>query len=117
MREPRWCVAPQNSRRLLCRRTAGRGFRASGFIDPCIPTRAHKPPAGAKALAFSSNTDSHIGPDWVHEIKHDGYRLQVRRAGAGDAVRLFTRRGYDWSGRYPAITPHCDAVARRFIHP
>jgi ATP-dependent DNA ligase len=29
----------------------------------------------------------------VHEVKHDGYRLQVRRE--GDAVRLFTRRGYD----------------------
>ena len=41
------------------------------------------------------------GPGWVHEIKHDGYRLQVRRD--GDQVRLFTRRGYDWSGRYPAI--------------
>jgi bifunctional non-homologous end joining protein LigD len=41
------------------------------------------------------------GAGWVHEIKHDGYRLQVRRD--GDAVRLFTRRGYDWSGRYPAI--------------
>jgi hypothetical protein len=59
---------------------------ASGFVPPCIATRAAKPPAG---------------PDWVHEIKHDGYRLQVRRE--GDAVRLFTRRGYDWSGRYPAI--------------
>jgi ATP-dependent DNA ligase len=35
----------------------------------------------------------------VHEIKHDGYRLIVRRE--GDAVR--TRRGYDWSVRYPAI--------------
>jgi hypothetical protein len=57
-----------------------------GFVPPCIPTRAPKPPAG---------------PDWVHEIKHDGYRLRVRRE--GDAVRLFTRRGYDWSGRYPAI--------------
>jgi bifunctional non-homologous end joining protein LigD len=41
------------------------------------------------------------GPDWVHEIKHDGYRLQVRRD--GDAVRLFTRRGHNWTGRYPAI--------------
>jgi bifunctional non-homologous end joining protein LigD len=59
---------------------------ATGFVPPCIPTRAPKPPAG---------------PDWVHEIKHDGYRLQVRRV--GDQVRLFTRRGYDWSGRYPAI--------------
>jgi bifunctional non-homologous end joining protein LigD len=56
------------------------------FVPPCIPTRAVKPPAGA---------------DWVHEIKHDGYRLQVRRE--GDAVRLFTRGGYDWTRRYPAI--------------
>ena len=37
----------------------------------------------------------------MHEIKHDGYRLQVRRD--GDVVRLFTRKGYDWSSRYPAI--------------
>jgi bifunctional non-homologous end joining protein LigD len=59
---------------------------APDFVPPCIPTRALKPPAGA---------------DWVHEIKHDGYRLQVRRV--GDTVRLFTRRGYDWTGRYPAI--------------
>jgi ATP-dependent DNA ligase len=61
-------------------------FRSDGYIPPCIPTRAPKPPAGA---------------DWVHEIKHDGYRLQVRRV--GDQVRLFTRRGYDWSDRYQAI--------------
>src|SRR5271165_1349709 len=59
---------------------------SSGYVPPCIPTRAIKPPSG---------------PGWVHEIKHDGYRLQVRRD--GDAVRLFTRRGYDWSARYPAI--------------
>jgi ATP-dependent DNA ligase len=37
----------------------------------------------------------------VHEIKHDGYRLIVRRDGT--AVRLFTRRGHDWTDRYPAI--------------
>ena len=48
--------------------------RPNGFIEPCIPTRAVKPPAGT---------------DWVHEIKHDGYRLIVRRD--GDTVRLFTR--------------------------
>jgi bifunctional non-homologous end joining protein LigD len=35
----------------------------------------------------------------VHEIKYDGYRLQVQRA--GDKVRLFTGRGYDWSGPKP----------------
>jgi ATP-dependent DNA ligase len=38
---------------------------------------------------------------WVHEVQHDGYRLRVRRE--GEAVRLFTRRGYDWTTRYPAI--------------
>jgi ATP dependent DNA ligase domain len=63
-----------------------RRIRTDGFIDPCIPTRAAKPPAG---------------PDWVHEVKHDGYRLIVRRD--GEAVRLFTRRGHDWTDRYPAI--------------
>jgi ATP-dependent DNA ligase len=60
--------------------------RLNGFIEPCIPTRAAKPPAG---------------PDWIHEIKHDGYRLIVRRD--GETVRLFTPRSYDWTDRYPAI--------------
>jgi bifunctional non-homologous end joining protein LigD len=41
------------------------------------------------------------GPDWVHEIKHDGHRLIVRRD--GKVMRLFTRRGHDWTDRYPAI--------------
>jgi bifunctional non-homologous end joining protein LigD len=67
-------------------RMLARRVRTDGFIDPCIPTLAAKPPSG---------------PDWVHEIKHDGYRLIVRRD--GPAVRLFTRRGYDWTDRYPAI--------------
>jgi bifunctional non-homologous end joining protein LigD len=58
----------------------------AGFVDPCIPTLAAKPP---------------IGPDWVHEVKHDGYRLIVRRD--GKVVGLFTRRGHDWTDRYPAI--------------
>ena len=52
-----------------------RGTLPPGFVDPCIPSLAFKPPAG---------------PGWVHEIKHDGYRLIVRRD--GDTVRLFTRR-------------------------
>jgi ATP-dependent DNA ligase len=60
--------------------------RPPGFIEPCIPTLASRPPTG---------------PQWAHEIKHDGYRLIARRT--GDRVRLFTRRGYDWSERYPLI--------------
>ena len=50
---------------------------------PCLPTRG----AG--------------GPDWIHEIKHDGYRLTVHRE--GKRVRLFTRNGHDWTDRYPLI--------------
>jgi ATP-dependent DNA ligase len=55
-------------------------------FQPCIPTPATKVPNGA---------------DWVHEIKHDGYRLIIQRE--GKRVRLFTRNGHDWSDRFPVI--------------
>jgi hypothetical protein len=60
-------------------------MRTSAF-DPCIPTRGIKVPDR---------------PEWIHEIKHDGYRLIIQRE--GKRVRLFTRNGYDWSHRYPLI--------------
>ena len=66
--------------------------RPSGFIEPCLPSKAARPPSG---------------PLWVHEIKHDGYRLMVRRDGA--RVRCFTRNGHDWADRFPAIV---DAALR-----
>jgi bifunctional non-homologous end joining protein LigD len=40
-------------------------------------------------------------PMWAHEIKRDGYRVQVSKRDR--RVRLFTRRGFDWSDRYPRI--------------
>ena len=55
-------------------------------FDFCIPTRGTKVPSA---------------PDWLHEIKYDGYRLRVERD--GDRVRLITRNGYDWTDRYPWI--------------
>ena len=55
-------------------------------FDPCIPTKAAKVPDR---------------PEWIHEIKHDGYRLIVQRD--GKRVRLFTRNGHDWSDRFPLI--------------
>jgi ATP-dependent DNA ligase len=66
--------------------------RPSGFIEPCQPSKAARPPTS---------------PLWVHEIKHDGYRLMVRRDGA--RVRCFTRNGHDWADRFPAIV---EAAAR-----
>jgi bifunctional non-homologous end joining protein LigD len=41
------------------------------------------------------------GPGWLHEIKHDGFRILARRDSAG--VRLITRAGNDFSGRFPFI--------------
>ena len=41
-------------------------------------------------------------PEWIHEIKHDGYRLIIQRD--GKRVRLWTRNGHDWSDRFPLIT-------------
>jgi ATP dependent DNA ligase domain len=50
----------------------------------------------------------HPAPLWVHEIKHDGYRLMVLRRD-GLRVRCFSRNGHDWADRFPAIV---EAAAR-----
>jgi len=68
--------------------------RPSGFIEPCKPSRVVRPPSG---------------PLWVHEIKHDGYRLMVRRD--GERVRCFLVDHY-------AIAPprrHASPLQSRFI--
>src|SRR5205823_12083116 len=57
-----------------------------GIIEPCLPSPAKAPPSG-------------LG--WLHEIKHDGFRILARRDGAG--VRLITRAGDDFSSRFPFI--------------
>ena len=41
------------------------------------------------------------GADWIHEIKYDGYRVQVRLESR--RVALLTRTGLEWTGRFPAI--------------
>jgi bifunctional non-homologous end joining protein LigD len=56
------------------------------FCEPCLPSPVDHPPAGG---------------DWIHEIKHDGFRLLARRGTLG--VRLFTRNGHDWTERFPLI--------------
>ena len=70
----------------------------AGFVEPCIPILAAKPPAGSQ---------------WAHEIKHDGYRLIVRRDGT--RVRLFTRRGYDWTERFPVIAAAATGLRADFV--
>ncbi len=60
-------------------------------IEPCLPRPAKEPPAG---------------PGWIHEIKHDGFRILARRDAKG--VRRFTRNGYNFTARFPKIV---EAVA------
>lgn len=80
-------------------RARGTRLKPIGFVEPCIPTVAKVPPAG---------------PSWVHEIKHDGYRLMVRKIER--RVRVFTRRGIDWSHRFPRIVEAAQALPVRTAH-
>jgi len=57
-----------------------------GFVEPALATSIGRVPSGER---------------WVHEIKFDGYRVQLHIANEG--VRVFTRRGKDWSDRFKKI--------------
>jgi hypothetical protein len=67
-----------------------------GFVVPARPAKAPNPPVGA---------------DWVHEIKHDGYRIIVRRD--GPTVRLYSH-AYDWTVRLAAIAAAAELIKASF---
>jgi ATP-dependent DNA ligase len=58
----------------------------AGFIAPCLPTKTDKLSSGGQ---------------WLHEIKHDGFRIIARKNGA--QVRLYSRPGNDFTRRFPLI--------------
>lgn len=64
-----------------------------GFIQPCLAVEADEVPSAA---------------GWAHEIKHDGYRMQLRIADG--RIRLFTRRGFDWTARYSWVVDSAKAL-------
>jgi ATP-dependent DNA ligase len=66
-----------------------------GIIEPCLPSPAKTRPSG---------------PNWIHEIKHDGFRIMARRDANG--VRLYTRNGYNFASRFPQIV---EAVSKRHV--
>jgi bifunctional non-homologous end joining protein LigD len=59
---------------------------SAGFIAPCLPTKIDKLPSGDL---------------WLHEIKHDGFRVIAGKD--GDRVRLYSRPGNDVTRRFPLI--------------
>jgi bifunctional non-homologous end joining protein LigD len=63
-----------------------------GFIAPCLPSKTDKLPSGGQ---------------WLHEIKHDGFRIIARKKGA--QVKLYSRPGNDLTHRFPLIV---EALAR-----
>jgi ATP-dependent DNA ligase len=65
-------------------------------FEPCLPRLAKQPPAGS---------------GWIHEIKHDGFRIIAQRE--ADSVRLITRNGHDFSGRFPLILAAVAALPAR----
>src|ERR1700676_4905050 len=68
----------------------------SGKVEPCLPRPAKEPPAG---------------PDWIHEIKHDGFRILARRDAKG--VRLFTRNGYNFAAGFPRMVEAIESLPVR----
>jgi bifunctional non-homologous end joining protein LigD len=67
-----------------------------GIIEPCLPSPAKTPPSG---------------PGWLHEIKHDGFRILAWRDAAG--VRLITRKGNDFTSRFPFVASAVAALPAR----
>jgi bifunctional non-homologous end joining protein LigD len=70
------------------RKTAAIGVKASfpGFFTPALATSVERVPSGER---------------WIHEIKFDGYRVQIHLA--NEAVKVFTRRGHDWTKRLKKV--------------
>ena len=69
-----------------------------GFIAPCLPIKAPHPPMGAL---------------WVHEIKHDGFRIIARKD--GNRVRLYSRVGNDLTDRFPLIVEALGGLRSRSV--
>ena len=64
-----------------------------GFIAPCLPTKAHTLPSGGL---------------WLHEIKHDGFRIIARKD--GERVRLYSWPGNDFTRRFPLIVEELERL-------
>jgi bifunctional non-homologous end joining protein LigD len=80
------------------RKVAALGTKAPypGFIEPALATEIDRVPKGDR---------------WIHEIKFDGYRVQLHIA--NEAIKIFTRRGNDWTNRFRKVADEAWHIAAR----
>jgi ATP-dependent DNA ligase len=83
-------VSPELRRRLRAEPSRPPRF------EPCLPRPAQEPPAG---------------PGWIHEIKHDGFRILAQRRGR--SIRLLTRNGHDMADRFPLAADEIESLPVR----
>jgi bifunctional non-homologous end joining protein LigD len=72
--------------RRVVKETLGKKAAFPGFIKPALAEQLSRPPKGE---------------GWIHEVKFDGYRVQMHIA--NDAVKVVTRRSHDWTTRFRKI--------------
>ena len=65
-------------------------------FEPCLPRPASEPPAG---------------PGWIHEIKHDGFRILAHRRGRN--IRVSSRNGHNFADCFPLIAEAIEALPVR----
>ncbi len=94
VKKPRTAKARKAPKRASAKKRRKAAGDLPAFIPPQLCKLVDRPPAGA---------------DWVHEIKFDGYRVQMRAA-AG-RVTLKTRKGLDWTAKFPEIATAASEAA------
>ena len=70
-----------------------RAEKSQPNFEPCLPRPTKEPP---------------VGPGWIHEIKHDGFRILAHRQGR--AIRLMSRNGHDLAERFPQTVEAVQAL-------
>ncbi len=77
--------------------------RRQAVVDPAalVKTKAAAKPGFIEPSLATGTEQAPSGKEWLHEIKHDGYRLQAHLLNG--KVTLFSRQGLDWTERFPSI--------------
>ena len=92
-------MVKRTSTRFIARMIEGaKPSEIPGFIPPQLATLKLRAPAGDK---------------WIHEIKFDGYRVQIHLNKG--RVKIFTRNGHDWTNRFHLIAESFDIPVERAI--